>query len=201
MLAMSSQFLGEEEVVRITDEEYVPVKQDDLNGAFDLRITISTAEEDNQKAEQLAFMLQTAGPVVGTELVKLVLSEIATLRKMPVLAKKIATFEAKPDPLAERRAELELQMLEADIELKRATAAKMMAEAQMAPIKANAEQAKARKYGSEADLKDLEFIEQEKGVNHARAMQTQQAQAMGNIALEREKQRMKANETSVSDKP
>lgn len=50
--------------------------------------------------------------------------------------------------------------------------------------KINTESAKQRDLMSGADRKDLDFIEQESGVNHARNMQQQQAQAQGNIALE-----------------
>ena len=40
----------------------VTIKRDDLIGNFDLEVDISTAEVDNQKSQDLGFMLQTLGP-------------------------------------------------------------------------------------------------------------------------------------------
>jgi hypothetical protein len=111
IIAMNREFLSEEEVIRITNEEFVTVKRDDLPGNFDLRLTISTAEEDNNKAEQLAFMLQTLGPNEDPVVRQMILADICRLRKMPDLAKKLENYKPAPDPLAQRKAELEIEFL------------------------------------------------------------------------------------------
>src|SRR5690606_39118291 len=59
--AMNAIFLSETEVVRVTNEQFVEVRREDLAGNFDLKVDISTAEVDNNKAQDLAFMLQTMG--------------------------------------------------------------------------------------------------------------------------------------------
>ncbi|MDR8444735.1 chromosome partitioning protein ParB, partial [Acinetobacter baumannii] len=61
IISMNAEFLDEEQVIRITDEEFVAIKRDDLAGNFDLKLTISTAEGDEAKAQQIAFMMQTIG--------------------------------------------------------------------------------------------------------------------------------------------
>lgn len=187
ILQMNAMFLDQEEVIRITDEEYVPIKKDDLTGSFDLNLTISTAEADNQKAEELSFMLQTTAQFIGPELTQVILSEIARLRKMPELAKKIKEFQPQPDPLAQRKAELEIALLEAQVQNELASAMKKEADAGLAPVQAETELAKQRKLATEADLNDLDFVEQERGVKQARDLEKAQAQAEGNIKLEQAK--------------
>jgi hypothetical protein len=102
IIAMNGEFLSEEEVVRVTNEEFVTVRRDDLPGNFDLKLTISTAEADNQKAQELAFMLQTMGNSMPMDMSQMILADIARLRKMPDLAKKIETYQPQPDPMAQK---------------------------------------------------------------------------------------------------
>ena len=89
ILAMNAEFLSDEEVIRITDEDFVVINRDNLKGTFDVELGISTAETDQIKAQELSFMMQTMGQSLPFELSKLILSEIAKLRKMPDLAKNI----------------------------------------------------------------------------------------------------------------
>jgi hypothetical protein len=168
VISMNAEFLSDEEVVRITDEEFVNVRRDDLPGNFDLKLSISTAEEDNNKAEQLAFLLQTVGPNGDPALVKMILSDIAKLRKMPDLAKRIETFEPQPDPKAQAMAELELAKIEAEVAEIRAKTQKLLADAGLVQAKVGTEGAKAAHLKSDTDLRNLEFVEQESGVHHER---------------------------------
>jgi len=185
IISMNAVFLSDEEVIRITDEEFVTVKRDDLAGNFDLKLSISTAEEDNQKAQELAFMLQTTGNNMDPVLSRMILADIARLRKMPALAKRIEEFEPQPDPMAVKKAELELQLLAAQIANEQAQAAAHNATAglkgaaipteqvntQLTAAKIGTEQAKARQLASDADNKDLDYVEQESGVKQERDLQ------------------------------
>src|SRR5699024_4866830 len=92
IISMNSEFLSEEEVVRVTNGEFVTVRRDDLAGEYDVTLTISTAEADDAKAQELAFMLQTMGDSMGQEVMKMILVEIARLRKMPDLAEAIESY-------------------------------------------------------------------------------------------------------------
>jgi hypothetical protein len=188
IISMNAEFLDEEEVVRITNDEFETIRRDDLAGKYDLRLTISTAEEDNAKAERLEFMLQTMGNNLDFGMTKIILRDIARLRKMPELAHSIEQFEPQPDPIEQEMAQLEL-------ELKRAEIAKVVSEtqenhanAQLDAAKSGTEQAKARQLTSDADQKDLNFVEQESGVTQERDKELQGVQAKGNIELERVKQ-------------
>jgi len=180
-IAMNSEFLSDEEVVRITDEEFVLVKRDDLAGNFDLKLSISTAEEDSNKAESLAFLLQTVGPNTDPELVKMILSDIAKLKKMPDLAKKIETFQPQPDPLVVKMKELEVAELDAKI-------AKLRADTHKTLMDAGLIQAKTENTAADTDLKNLEFVEQESGTKHARDKDIVRSQAEAQGETERIKQ-------------
>lgn len=177
ILAMNSEFLSEEEIVRVTNEEFVTVRRDDLAGKFDLRLAVSTPEENAAKAQDLAFMLQTMGPQLPPEIAKIILIEIARLKKIPDLVKQLKNYQPQPDPIAQRKAELEVAHLEADLQIKQFEAQKLQAETQRLMAQANTEQAKTGKLQSETDRNTLDFVEQEAGVKQERELEKQGAQA------------------------
>lgn len=174
IISMNSEFLEDEKIIRITDDEFVAIERDALAGKFNLKLSISTAEEDNQKAQELAFMLQTTGPSSDPAEVRMIRAEIARLRKMPDLAKRIEDYEPQPDPLAVERQQLENELLKAQI-------AETLAESQQRAATAQLNQAKAGEAESQTDLNNLDFIEQESGVKQERDLQLQGEQAKGNV--------------------
>ena len=183
MIAMNAEFLSDEEVVRVTNEEFVKVRRDDLKGSFDLELSISTAEEDNNKAEQLAFMFQTIGPNGDPEMTKMILSDIARLRKMPELAKKIESFQPQPDPLMQEKMQLENELLKAQIAKENALAAQAMSRAQLEGAKTGTETVKAANIQSDTDQKNLNFVEQESGVTQERNKELHGEQARSQAQL------------------
>lgn len=169
-IAMNSEWLSETEIVRITNEEFVPVRRDDLTGRIDIKLTISTAEEDNAKAGELAFMLQTMGANIAPEMSKLILSEIARLRKMPDLAKTIKEYQPQPDPLAQEIQMLQVQKLKMEIEEIKSRTMENYSEM-------GVDQAKIANLNSKTDLQNLDFVETESGTKHARDVDKITAQA------------------------
>lgn len=184
-IAMNSEFLSEEEIVRLTNEEFVTVRRDDLAGQFDLELSISTAEEDNNKAEQLAFMFQTIGPNGDQGMTKMILSDIARLRKMPDLAKRIEEYEPQPDPLMQEKLQLEVALLKAQVAAENAKAQKLLADASLAGAKVGTEGVKAANIQSDTDQKNLDFVEQESGVKQERQKELhgEQARSQGQLKL------------------
>lgn len=178
IIAMNGLFLSEGEVIRVTNEEFITVSPEELLGDFDLEVDIATAEVDNIKAQDLAFMLQTMGPNMDPKISMALLSEIAALKRMPKLSKQLAVWEPPPpDPIEQR--------------LKAAEAAKMEAEAmsiqkeiERMDSEINKNNALADKARAEADLASLNFVEQETGTKHERDMQKQREQSRGNQNLE-----------------
>lgn len=183
IIAMNAEFLSEEEVVRVTNDEFVTVRRDDLSGNYDLELSISTAEADNDKAQELSFMLQTMGPNQDPELNRMMQVDIARLRKMPALAKQIEEYQPQPDPIAVKKAELEIQLLEAQIANEYAKAHENQANGELDLAKIGTEKAKAREAGSNADATDLKFVEDETGTTQARDVQKIQSQAEANTKM------------------
>lgn len=183
IIAMNAEFLSDKEVIRITNDEFAVIRKDDLAGNFDLSLSISTAEEDNNKAEQLAFLLQTVGPNGDPALMKLILADIARLRKMPDLAHRVETFQAEPDPLAQEEAQLRIELLKAQIAKENAMAMQYQASAQLDVAKASTEGVKQGNMQSDTDLKNLNFVEQESGVTQERAKELHGEQARSQMNL------------------
>lgn len=170
MAAMNAAFLSEEEVVRITNTKFQNIRREDLAGTFDIRVDISTPEIEESKAQDLAFMLQTLGNNMDFNMVKMILAEIAKLKRMPELSHSIKNFQQTPDPMQEQMHQLEMQKLQAEI-------AEIQSKTQYNQSRALAEQ-------STADITDLDYVEQATGTKHARDMDRQEAQAAANSRLE-----------------
>jgi len=167
IMAMNAEFLEEQEVVRITNEEFLDVTRDSLVGRYDIKLNISTAEADDQKAQELSFMLQTMGNNMDPSMSQMILADIAQLRKMPELAKRIKEYQPQPDPMMQQKAQLELQLLQAQIANEQAKAQENQVDVGLKQAKTQTEQAKARSMHSKSDLDDLDFVNKESGVPDA----------------------------------
>lgn len=187
IISMNSQFLDETEIVRITDEKFVAIKRDDLAGEFDLKLTISTAEGDEAKAQQIGFMLQTNGVDMDPQLRNRMYAEIFRLRKMPEFAKEIENFVPQPDPMQQQIQMLEMQKLQAEIALLQAQAQEAMTKGALNQNKIPVEQARANSLQGEADQKSLNFVEQQEGVQHLRQLELQQAKDGAQLEAARQK--------------
>lgn len=175
ILAMNQEFLSAEEVIRVTNEDFITVRRDDIQGNFDIKVAIATADEDNAKANDLSFMLQTMGNNMDAGMSKMILSKIARLRRMPDLAHAIETFQPQPDPLAQREQMARIALLEAQV-------AETQTGAQKNQAQANNQNAQAGLNQSKKDKTDLDYVEQETGTTHARDIDriSQQSEANAN---------------------
>lgn len=183
IISMNAEFLSEKEIIRVTNDKFVAVRRDDLPGNYDLRLTISTAEEDNNKAQELAFMLQTMGNNMDPAMSRMILADIAKLRKMPDLAKAIESYQPQPDPIMQEKAMLENELLKAQIRKENAQAEAAFATAGLNQAKVGTEGAKAQSLAADADQKTLDFVEQESGVKQERALQAVGEQARSQTQL------------------
>ena len=184
ILAMNAEFLSEEEVIRITNDQFKTIRRDSLKGRFDIKLEISTAETDNAKAQELAFMLQTMGNTIPFEVTQHLISKIAKLRKMPDIAHAIENYQPQPDPfdqqmkmLAQQQAILKNKLLEAQIQA-------TLAGANLDMNKAGLAEAQAGLVQSQVDQNNLDFVEQESGVKQERDLQKIGHQAESNARLE-----------------
>ena len=160
IIAMNTEFLSDEEVIRVTNTKFEKIKREDIKGNFDLKVDINTAELDQAKSQDLAFVLQTVGPNIGDPtFMSLILAKIADLKKLPDLAEMLRNWKPQPDPVMEENKQLQNELLKAQIAQYNATAQQRNVDAE---ITAN-------------------------GIKHERALELQQAQGQANMDLEVEK--------------
>ena len=185
ILAMNAEFLSEEEVIRITNNQFKTVRRDSLKGRYDIKLEISTAETDNAKAQELAFMLQTMGNTLPAPVTTTLLAEIAKLRKMPHVAHAITNWKPEPDPydqkmrqLAEEQAILKNELIRAQIQATLTGANLDMSRAELAGAQTGLVQ-------SQVDQNNLDFVEQESGVKQERDLQRigHQAESQAKLAV------------------
>jgi hypothetical protein len=175
-LSMSKDFLSDEEIIRVTNEEFVSITREGIDGQYDITVDVSSAEQDNLKAQELSFMLQTVGPKVDWQITQKILAEIARLRKMPELAHEIKNFQPTPDPVV--------------VAQQQATIRKLNAEAAEAEARVMTEKAHAMLYVAQAkgvlgkaQQQELDTIEQATGTTHVRDMAKMEAQGEANQDL------------------
>lgn len=163
IISMNLFFLTKEEVIRVTNDEYVKINRDDLAGDFDLIVDISTAEVDEAQSNDLGYMLQTMGPDMDPGLSQIILAKIANLKRMPDLAKRIEMYKPEPDPMQLKIQELEIAKLESEIALNNS---------------------RAEHAAANADNINLDTELDMSGEKHARNIESQGAQSIGNRNLQ-----------------
>lgn len=183
-MAYNAEFLEPEQVMRITNEQFVDIKRDDLLGNIDIDIQVSTAEDNSSKASELSFMLQTVGPNEDPGIRRMLLAEIAKLQKMPDLAKKLEEYKPEPDPYVEQMKQLEMQKLQSEIAERQSRAQENGVDMRLKSAKADLDEAKARATHSTADLQDLSFLEKESGADQEKTMQQKEHDRLAKMDVE-----------------
>lgn len=163
IIAMNAVFLSDKEIIRVTNKEFIEIKREDIKGNFDLKVDINTVEMDQNKAQDLGFMLQTIGPNIDPAITFKILAEIASLKRMPALAEELRNYRPQPDPIEEQKRQLEVQEDAAKIDFINARTEKLQAESAKINVEAT-------------QLAD--------GTAHQYEMEKQRAQANANQDLE-----------------
>jgi hypothetical protein len=185
---MDSMLLDEEVVVSITDEEFVPVRREDLNGNIDIKMSIGTQESKALKADRMAFILQTVAPNVQPDLQRTMISDLLRLNDMPEEAKRVEMYQ-EPEPSEEQiyAQQLQLKKLEAEVRNEEAKGLENEADVDLKRAKTESELSKAKNLSSDADLKDLDFLQKDAGVQHNNEMQKEKLKQGAVTAQQREK--------------
>ena len=137
IIAMNAVFLSEEEVIRVTNKQFITIKREDIKGNFDLKVDINTAEVDQAKAQDLGFMLQTLGPNMDPRITMKILAEIADLKRMPNLAEELRNYQPQPDPIEEAKKQLEVEEEKAKINFITQRANKLIADTNKVNVETN----------------------------------------------------------------
>lgn len=180
------EFLSPEEVMMITDKEYVTPGN---SSEFDIKLTLESAETRAAKAQSTGFVLQTMGPNMPQASQQKLLARYMKLIGEPDIAHAIENPE--PDPAqeaaqqrAEQMAELEMQLLAAQIENERAKGEENRVDIQL-------KLAKTRQINSGSDLTDLDYLEKEQGLPHEREMEKQRVASEGKMQEDENREALK----------
>ena len=207
-MAYNAVFLEPEEVVRITNSEYVTVKRDDLQGRVDIAISVSTPEDNKLKSDKIAFMLQTMGPSMDPDVQYEMMADWADLNQFPVRAKmlrdqadKIREQMSQPDPYEEEMKQIELDKMRLANEKTKAEIAAIYAGGQEDAADQMEKQAKAQhlmaqtaKINADTDLVKektdtaaLEFLKADNGISHLEKLEIEDQKNQAKLQMEQMK--------------
>jgi len=211
-MAYNAVFLQPEEVMRITNSEYITIKRDDLQGKVDIAINVSTSEDNQIKADKIAFMLQTMGPSMEPDVKYEMMADWAELSKFPVRAKalrdqadKVREQMSKPDPMAEeakkqelRKMKLENDLLAAQIQAVQASSAEDKGDELEKIARARLLQAQAVKLNADTEMirektdnEALKYLKDDNGIAHREKLELESQK--NNAKLQIEDMKLKAN--------
>ncbi len=183
-MAYNTEFLDDEQVFRITNDEFIAVKKDDLQGLIDIDIQVSTSEDNASKAQELAFLLQTVGPNEDPGIRKILMSQLMRLHRMPDVAKQIEEYQPQPDPYVEQMKMLEMDKLKAEIDERQSRANENAVDIEVKAARAELDKAKARDTHSKADMTDLDFLDKQSGKTFQRDMDKAEHDRLSKLDLE-----------------
>jgi hypothetical protein len=108
-ISMNQKFLKEEEIIRLTNKEFITVRRDDLQGDFDIRINVSTPEKDSENSEKLMVLMQTQAGMMSPEVAKAHYVHLAKLMGQDALAKIVQETDTGPSETEIKTQEINLQ--------------------------------------------------------------------------------------------
>ncbi|EJM4836582.1 hypothetical protein NON42_001166 [Campylobacter coli] len=161
----NAEYLDEETMFRITETDFIPVRRDDLYGSIDIDLRISTNEDNQLKAGELSFLLQTIGPHEDPKIRQRIMSQIAKLYKMPDLAYFIDTYQPQPDPMQQAMLQAQLENLQAQTHELMTSSERNIVDGSLKEAKIPVEQAKARQLGANTDFRNLEYYQKQQGID------------------------------------
>jgi hypothetical protein len=191
---LNSELLDENDVIRITNSKFVPVDPNNLNGDFDLKIDISTPESDQAKAADLAFLLQTGQNNFPFEFTQRILAQIAKLKNQPDLEQFITDYQQPPpDPIAQQKAQLEIQEMQANINFINAQAAEAWAKSKVSGAEVNVRDARADNIQSNTDKNNISTYKTANGIDQAEKLELTKAQQQSKLEADQIKANQQAN--------
>jgi hypothetical protein len=160
------EFLSPEEVMNITDKPYVQPK---AQSEFDIKIVLESAETRAAKSQSTGFVLQTMGPNMPQDQQQILLARYMKLVGEPDIAHAIENPEPDPVKQEEQRKaayiqDLQIAKLEAEIRNEDAKGKENQVDIQL-------KMAKTREINSQSDLKDLDYLTKEQGLDHNREVE------------------------------
>lgn len=169
---INREFITEDKMITLSDGAYKQLSKDSLEASVNIKIEVSTPELDDKTANDLAFMIQTLGDTVTSEIKNMMLADVARLKKRPILAKMLEELPPpQPSQMEVEKHQLEVELLKAQIANEYAKAKENDTDSTLNLAKAETEAAKIGVLGSTKDKQDLEFLEKRQGIDINKKMQ------------------------------
>jgi hypothetical protein len=166
MAELNKKFITDDKIIALSDGSFHTVNPDSLDADISIKISVSTPEMDDKKANDIAFLIQTLGDSVDYKTKQLMLSEVARLKKRPDLAQALLDVpEPQPSQQELELHQLQVELLKAQIENEYAKAQENQTDAVLNQAKAQTEGAKAGVLDSTRDKQDLDFLHKKNGVD------------------------------------
>ena len=159
-LVYDMQYLSDRELIYITgSDEPVFIDKKDLDGRVHMQMQVTTQAIDEQKAKQLAFLLQTSQQSQDPKITKMLYVKMLKLNKMFEEAKELENYEPQPNMQQQQTMQLELAKLQAEVQNLKVKALENQADIQL-------KLARAKEIASKADLNDLDYVGKATGEHH-----------------------------------
>ena len=141
-ISYNKVYLNEKEVIRISGE-YIPFTPDDIDGAYDIDITVGVDGVEENKANQMTMLMQQISGLAGNvdpAIIHSLLAKLSDIWGFPDIAQKLEAYEPpKPDPMQQEIAGLEIEKLKAEIEKLKSEAHENMSDANKKNVEAKSE--------------------------------------------------------------
>ncbi|AUR93613.1 coil containing protein [Vibrio phage 1.188.A._10N.286.51.A6] len=184
IMYLNTLYLDKEKILSLLGREGMIVKSI-LNPLIDVKVDISNQAEDNLKAQEMSFMLQTLGNTIPPKLAQVMLQEIARLRNMQTLENEIKLYEEEPPQPSEAEQEiqaLQIELLKAQIANEKGRARQADSSANLNESKIPNEQAKTAKTEAETKEKEVQTERVSSGQETKDKISIISAQAESNIS-------------------
>ena len=130
-ISYNKMYLSDKEVIRISGE-YIEFSLDDIDGAYDIDITVGVDGVEENKANQMTMLMQQIGGLAGNvdpSIVHDLLAKLSDIWGFPDIAQKLEQYQPPaPDPMQQEMAQLEMDKLKAEIEKLKSEAHENMAD-------------------------------------------------------------------------
>ena len=187
-LEYNAELLDDETLIRISGDNFELIRRDDLYGAIDIDLNISTNEDNAIKMQELGFLLQTIGPNEDPNIRKMLLVKMLELFRFPELAEDLRNYVPQPDPLEVAKKEAEVQLLNSQAMESQASAQRAGMDGELKNAKIGVEQAKAGLIKQQGNDKALDYFRKANGLDQIAEQEEKQAQRDHELKLAKAKE-------------
>ena len=118
-ISYNKVYLSDNEVMRIAGD-FIEFTRDDIDGSYDIDITVGVDGVEENKANQMTMLMQQISGLAGNvdpTVIHNLLAKLSDIWGFPDIAQKLENYQPpQPDPMQQQIAQLEVEKLQAEIE-------------------------------------------------------------------------------------